>query len=302
MECKTVNGIKTYTVDKLISDTDMQKMKNKKVNPSQIKKIINDNADVYTNEGKLLLRFRKKQISKTIRDDFYDNVIQFATLPTNNRGSASGSKTKSVRSNPKIMTNVIGYFDTFSPKQKQLMKLQNIKISPIVRQTRFLVDYPEKYKKLIPLIKEVDESYKKYIPDNYKLQKKKANETFFKIDGTSFTTITTNVNFQTTIHKDTGDDAEGFGNLSVIEHGEYTGGETCFPQYGLGVNVRDGDILFMDVHEWHGNLPIKLKSKDAKRLAIVCYLRHGVWEKTRGKTQKFMIKHNKTVKNLRKDA
>ena len=71
------------------------------------------------------------------------------------------------------------------------------------------------------------------------------------------------------------------------------------PQYGIGVNVRTGDILFMDVHEWHGNLPIHLEEKDAKRLSVVCYLRHNIWEKTKNKTKKFMVEHNKTVRKLR---
>jgi hypothetical protein len=297
---KVINGIDTYTVSKVISDSEMLKQKNNYIKPSQIHLIIKKDADVYTEDGKLLLRFRKNKISKESRSMFYDNVIQFATLKTNNRGSASGSKTMDVKSNPKIMTNVIGYFDKFSPKQKQLMKQQDKHINISVRETRFLVDYPDKYKKLIPYIKEVDERYKEYIPDKYKIQKRKANQTFFKIDNTSFTTITTNVNFQTTIHKDTGDDAEGFGNLSIIEMGEYTGGETCFPQYGIGVDVRDGDVLFMDVHEWHGNLPMQMISENAKRLAVVCYLRHKVWELTKNKTRKFMIRHNKTIRGLRK--
>jgi hypothetical protein len=108
------------------------------------------------------------------------------------------------------------------------------------------------------------------------------------------------VNFQTTVHTDKGDDEEGFGNLAVIEKGKYTGGETCFPQYGLGVDVRTGDIIYMDVHQPHGNLPINLESKDAERLSIVCYLRKKIWEQTKGKTKKFMVKHNQTLKNIRK--
>jgi hypothetical protein len=131
-------------------------------------------------------------------------------------------------------------------------------------------------------------------------QKRKANQTFFKIANTSFTTVTTNINFQTTMHTDKGDDEEGFGNLTVIEDGKYTGGETCFPQYGIGVDVRTNDILFMDVHQIHGNLHIHFENKDVKRLSIVCYLRKNLWEKTKNKTKKFMIKHNQTLKNLRK--
>ena len=290
--------ITIYYVKKDISDEKIATYKNKHVSPSQIKLIINDDVDVYTEDNKLLLRFRKNKLSQKDTDEFYDNVIHFALTKTTNRGSASGSKKKNVRDNPKIMTNIIGYFDKFSPKQKFLMKTQKKNLLA-VRETRFVADYPEKYKKIIPLIKEIDKLYEKYIPENYSKQKRKADQTYFKISDTSFTTVTTNVNFKTTIHKDKGDDIEGFGNLVVIEKGKYTGGETCLPQYGIGVNVRTGDILFMDVHEWHGNLPIHLEEKDAKRLSIVCYLRHNIWEKTKNKTKKFMVEHNKTVRKLR---
>ena len=123
-------------------------------------------------------------------------------------------------------------------------------------------------------------------PEEYKLQRKKANETHFKIPNTSFTTVTTNVNYQTTTHTDKGDDDEGFGNLAVIERGKYTGGETCFPQYGVGVDVRNGDVLFMDVHQWHANTPIIEEKKEAEkpnkfkldysRLSVVSYLRKNM--------------------------
>jgi hypothetical protein len=291
-------NVTVYYVDKEITDEKMESYKNKKVTPTQIKLIINDNADVYSKEGILLLKFRKGKLPQNHINEFYDNVIDFASITTSNRGSATGSKKKNVYDNPKIMTNIIGYFDTFSPKQKMLMTRNNIKLIE-ARETRFNMDYPDKYKKLLPLVKDIDSLYKKNIPDKYLKQKKKANQIHFKIPDTSFTTITTNVNFQTTIHKDAGDDIDGFGNLSVIEKGKYTGGETCLPQYGIGVNVRTGDILFMDVHEWHGNLPIHLVDKDAVRLSIVCYLRYKVWLNTKNKSKKFMIKHNKTVKKLR---
>jgi hypothetical protein len=292
---KKKSNVTIYYVDKDSNDAKLDK----KINPKQIKTILNKDCDVYTKDGNLLLRFRKNKLNKKNIDEFYDNVIKFAVKTTTNRGSASGSKSKNNWDNPKIMTNIIGFFDTLSPRQKFILKQQGKKLTTTVRQCRFNMDYPEQYKKLIPLVKQIDEYYKQLIPDKYKLQRKKADQTPFKIDGTSFTTITTNVNFQTNIHTDKGDDIEGFGNLSVIEHGKYTGGETCFPQYGIGVDVRTGDVLFMDVHQPHGNLPIKLETPDAKRLSIVCYLRKNVWEKTKGKTKKFMIKHNNTLKNAR---
>ena len=294
------NGITVYYLDKDISDDKMDKLKNTFVKKEQINLIIDSDADVYDMSENLLIRFRKNKLSKNKINDFYENVIDFAKKnPSTNRGSASGSKNKNILDNPKIMSNVIGYIDSFSPKQKELMNKKNKRMSLNVRQTRFNADYPIKFKKLLPLVKEIDNYYKKYAPSYYKQQIKKANQTNFKIPGTSFTTITTNVNFQTSIHKDKGDDGDGIGNLSVIEQGKYKGGETCLPQYGVGVDVRTGDVLFINVHEWHGNLPICLE-KDAIRLSIVCYLRINVWKNTIGVTKKKMEKHNNDVLSLKK--
>jgi len=293
-------NITIYYVKKDYEDSKLSKVMNKKLKRSDIKDIIDHDADVYTEDGKLLLRFRKNKLNKETVEQFYENIINFAMKPTSNRGSASGSKSKNVYDNPKIMTNIIGYFDKLSPQHKFKFKQQGKPLPKItVRETRFLAEYPEKFKKLVPLIKEIDKYYEQYVPENYGKQKKKANQTPFHISDTAFTTVTTNVNYQTTVHTDKGDDAEGFGNLAVIEHGKYKGGETCFPQYGIGVDIRTNDIIYMDVHQPHGNLPLELESKDTKRLSIVCYLRKSIWDQTRGKTKKFMEKHNKTMKNLK---
>jgi hypothetical protein len=295
------DNVTIYYVDKNYDDNKLNKVLNKKLKREQIQNIIDDDADVYTKEGKLLLRFRKNKLKKENITNFYDNVISFAKKITANRGSASGSQSKNIYENPKIMTNILGYFDKFSPIQKLLSKKQGKTFPITVRETRFNMDYPEKFKKLTPLIKEIDQYYKQYTPEQYKHQRKKADQIPFKIAGTAFTTITTNVNFQTTVHTDRGDDTDGFGNLVVIEDGKYTGGETCFPQYGIGIDVRTGDVLYMDVHQPHGNLPIILQNKDAKRLSIVCYLRKNIWDQAKNKTKKFMMQHNKSVKNLRKN-
>jgi hypothetical protein len=167
-----------------------------------------------------------------------------------------------------------------------------------VRETAFVADHPDEFAKMVPFIEQIDRLYKKYLPEYYEKPYKKAKETHFKIADTSFTTITTNISFQTTLHKDKGDDEMGFGNLVVIEKGKYTGGETCLPQYGIGVDVREGDILLMDVHEWHANLPIQLE-KGAERMSVVCYLRRKLWERTRNKSRAFMKRHNRTVKSIK---
>lgn len=288
------NGIVILHVSKNITDEAMEKLKNKMITNKIIDNIITADTDVYTEDDKLLLKFRKNRLNKNYITKFYDNVISFASKSvSSNRGNSSGGRFK------KVYSNIIGYMDTFSPMQKFLIKKKNLSIKLQARECKFNCDYPEKYKQLIPLIQNIDFFYKKLLPTYYSAQVKKANQTHFKIPKTSFTTITTNVNYQTSTHKDKGDDKDGFGNLTVIEKGKYNGAETCFPQYGLGVDVRTGDILFMDVHEWHSNLPLIKVDKDAIRLSIVCYLRYNIWKSTSKITKKQAIKHNKTVKNIK---
>ena len=293
-------GVSVYTVAKDYDDEKMYKKLNTFIKPEHIKNIIRENADVYTEDGKLLLRFRKNKLNKENICDFYENIKDFAKNTSSNRGSATGSKNKNIGFNPKVMSNIFGYFDRWSPSQKVIFKKKHIKPMIDVRECRFNMDNPEKYKKTIPLIKDIDTYYEKLAPEQYKLQRRKANQTNFKIPGTCFTTVTTNINYQTSIHTDKGDDIEGMGNLVVIENGgKYTGGETCFPQYGIGVDIRTGDVLFMDVHQPHANLPIVKKSDDSIRLSIVCYLRKNVWLRSINKTVKFRERHNQTIKKMR---
>lgn len=297
---KKKGNITVYIVDKDYDDDKLDKVISKKLKKGQIKDIIDYDADVYTKDGKLLLKFRKNKLNKKNIDDFYDNVIDFAHSKTTTRGTASGMKTSNLAKNTAVMTNIFGFFDIISPRQRFILKQQGKTLKMNARECKFNMDNPEKYKKTLPLIKQIDEYYEKYAPENYKAQRKKANQTQFKIQGTSFTTVTTNVNFQIAVHTDKGDDDDGFGNLAVIERGKYKGGETCFPQYGVGVDVRNGDVLFMDVHQAHGNLPLELETKDAVRLSIVCYLRKKVWSNTKGKSKKVMRSHNNFIKNARK--
>jgi hypothetical protein len=294
------DGVTVHTVEKDFDDHVLSKKLDKFLKPEDIKDIIRTDTDVFTADGRLLLRFRKSKLNKEHQDAFYDNVIKFAKNVSGLRGSASGSKKKTLGQVNKVMSNIFGYFDRWTPSQKLIFKKLGKKPTINVRECRFNMDYPEQYKKTIPLIEDIDKWYSKLTPDHYDKQIKKARQTYFKIANTSFTTVTTNVNFQTGLHTDKGDDDEGFGNLAVIERGEYTGAETCFPQYGIGVDVRSGDILFMDVHQPHANLPIHKKTKDTIRLSIVCYLRKNVWLNSKNKTRKMVEQHNKTMKAMRK--
>ena len=293
--------LKIY-VNKIIGDYEIKDQSGKLVQKKFINQIINNDCDVYYKD-KLIARFRKKVIQKKEMDIFYNNVISFAKNTNYNRGELIGiEKGKRGKFTKKlgVKTNIIGYMDGFSPSQKIKMKNLQIKSPMTIRKSRFVTQYPDKWEKTLPFIKKINTLYKSLIPLKYKNQFNKARKIKFKIKGTAFTTVTTNVNVDTKIHKDKGDDEEGFGNLTVIEKGEYTGGETCIPQYGIGFNVRSGDILFMDVHEWHGNLPIQLKTPDAIRLSVVCYLRTNIFKQEMKFSKTDKSKHNAFLKKLTK--
>lgn len=292
--------MKEFYITKKYTDKQMENMANTFVSRSKIDHIIDENVDIYSDDGKLLAKFRKNVLSKNVLNQFYDATYNFTLKAiTANRGSATGSEQKNLSENPRVHSAILGYFNRWAPKQKIAFRNAGIRAPLEVRETRFSMEHPEQFKETFPLLRQINKKYKSLLPSYFQKQNKKAKSTLFKIPQTAFTTITTNINFQTAIHKDSGDDEEGFGNLVVIERGSYDGGETCLPQYGIGINVRQGDILFMDVHEWHGNLPIVKKNKDAVRLSVVCYLRTKVWDRTKRMTFKKKKKHLNTLRRIK---
>ena len=181
-------------------------------------------------------------------------------------------------------SNIAGYYDrpdrnNYNTKTKSQSKSQSKSLSvPMCRTTQFTKQEVEKWNDTIPLIKETDKLFKSLVPDRHKIQLKRAKLTpNFQIDNTAYSTITVNYNWRTASHRDSGDLDEGFGNLCVLEkaksgHPEcngFTGGYLGFPRFGVCVDVRQGDFLAMDVHQYHSNTDIKGDG----RLSVVCYLR-----------------------------
>lgn len=289
--------VKKYVLSPVLTAEQCEKKINTFLTPKDIPRILDDDADVFIQrdtdpEPKLLLRFRKGLLSAQKCTQFYDNVIDFANETSNNRGNVNGVDDKGkieAKDLPRVKTNIFGFFDGFPPRYKAKFKEKGFTTGLGVRPCSFNLTHPEKYQKCVPLVCEIDALYRKYAPEQYAKQRRKAIQIGqFRIPGTAFTTVTTNVNYQTAVHADKGDDQEGFGNLIVLERGHYEGGETCFPEFGFGVNVREGDFLLMDVHQPHANLPIRGNNgdEDYTRLSVVCYLRENIWKNVHNKTAK----------------
>lgn len=122
------------------------------------------------------------------------------------------------------------------------------------------------------LVKNISDIFKMTCPEIWNIQKAFVDRVHpsMVIDDTVFTTLTVNRNFRTAAHRDRGDFHSGLGNLAVFQdprHPEYTGGELLLPEYRIAFDVRQGDLLFVDVHQLHANNVISGKG----RISLVCY-------------------------------
>lgn len=314
-----VSGVKQVILEPKLSDDQIKAREGTYFSEKDADTIYDSDVDVYAKDpeapgGKrLLARLRKNVIPHDIVKLAWKNFYNAASA-SRNRGAAAGpidlksaywkkrkpteisghsarymenGKKSKMRVNNNVFSSVLGYFE-----QTPFMKLP-------CRLTSYTQKYFEQYKAGIPYIEEIDQLFKKLVPDRYEPQYKQAHANrAFQIANTAFSSVTMNRNFRTGLHMDDGDMRKGFGNLSVIERGRYHGGYTLFPRYKVGFDLRTGDFLAMDVHEWHCNTEMRETEEDKafnkklpavylnkmdtgtqgidkpySRLSFVCYLR-----------------------------
>ncbi len=316
--------MKTFVCPALKTDEEMNKSEGKWFDEKDLHIVIKEDCDVYRLKNgvkKLLFKFRKNVIDPELCELGFKNYKGLAK-PSRSRGAAAGpidpeavywkkrtladtakwrtkymndkdgeiTKSKMMVNNP-VASNALGYYEK-SPNHKLPC-----------RMTHYTTTSLKKYTAGLPFIQKIDSLYQELLPEEYGDQKQRAVlKEDFQILDTAFSTITINRNFRTALHKDAGD--YGFGNLSVLTYGKYSGGYTCFPQYGIGFDLQMGDFVVMDVHEFHCNTPIHELEEDKihndtlenifhrdnpetgtmglckkyARLSFVCYLREKLIE------------------------
>ena len=309
-----MQNIQKIIVKKIMSDEQIKNRQGEYFNESHYHTIVDDNCDVYSDTGKLLLKLRKKAINHNLGKQTVLALRTAAKKKHENRGAAAGELDR------KKMAKYIGELVTpgkfrtrFKSNHTGILSKQatsNLSPSNIIgffdrpdrnlkgkgsqcRLTAFNRDYPELWNHTAPFIQACDEQFKLLVPDRYAVQRKRAMEVpNFTIKNTAFSTVTINYSWRTALHRDKGDLVDGFGNIIVLEDhlnkNAYTGGYTGFPQYGIAANIRHGDFMAMNVHEWHCNTELKPVHKEIygkwkqneidngwhyNRLSLVCYLR-----------------------------
>jgi len=150
---------------------------------------------------------------------------------------------------------------------------------PYCRLTAYSLNNHSDFLNAIPYIQTVDSVFAEYMPARYAAQRAAIEQTdpHFYISGTVFTTVTVNMSWQTAVHTDKGDYRPRFGVLTCIRKGKYSGGYLVLPKYGVGVDMRTGGILLVNVHEWHGNTKLYPHGR-YERLSQVFYYREKMLE------------------------
>tara|TARA_R100001594_G_scaffold3197_3_gene12210 strand:+ start:8405 stop:9379 length:975 start_codon:yes stop_codon:yes gene_type:complete len=283
--------MKSIKLQPILNEKESNNLIGKFLTNKHIKHLIEEDTEVFKENGDLLCVLKKNAIPK--------NILENARIPfrksahkSNNRGSASGDIDKVYKIGDVIDGKIIGKING----SKYNPILNNGKISktsyslpvyssiigymdrypriPYCRTTAFSQAHFNEYQLCIPYIQTINTIFKKYAPNRYKIQKALADASSkdFIIKNTAFTTVTVNKNFQTAGHKDQGDLKEGFGNLGVISRGKYNGFITVLPKYGVGLDLKHGDVALFDVHEVHGNTEPE-KITYFERISVVCYYR-----------------------------
>lgn len=188
--------------------------------------------------------------SWTQNQTIYEILHELRSHTTNNRGMSSGSgvarSPSGKRYTPTTASTIIGAFDPNSYRR-------------YCRLTAWTGKNLPRWEELNPLLRAIGDLFAQHVPERYRAQVDQVRKTqpAWVIEGTPFTTVTVNNTYPTGMHTDKGDLDAGFSTLACLRRGgPYTGGVLLFPEYRVGVEMRDGDLLLMDAHEWHANTDI----------------------------------------------
>lgn len=227
--------------------------------------VATDESCFMRDDDSVIAILRKNVIPTELVDIAIKCYKRVGMTVSTNRGYASGMTTRG-KSHAKYdrgreaNSGIMGFID-------------NTNLRRPCRLTQFSRNHFETYSRGLPFIQCIDRCFASALPDAHARQLAEASKTEFHIPSTAFSTVTVNYNFRTSVHKDSGDYRDGFGNLVVCQRG-VEGGYILFPRYKLAIAADTGDFVAMDVHEYHCNSPIVLRDPaNGYRLSFVCYLR-----------------------------
>lgn len=263
-------------------------------------RLITEDTDAYDQEtGALLFKFRKDILpAHEVKAAW--GALRDAASVTFNRGMAAGT----VKPEELTETDMIGH-QALAPDGDDDIRLRVRKQdgtvsntiyakpvrsgivgyfgrtarNPYCRTTAYTMNNPERFRSAMPLFQSISQEFERLVPDRYAAQQAMIERTSpdFVIPKTVFTTVTVNKNWATAVHTDRGDLKEGFGVLAAFRAGvPFKGCFFCLPAWRVAIDMHNCDLLFADVHQWHGNTPFHGAPGLYERISLVLYYRENI--------------------------
>ena len=209
--------------------------------------------------GEFLCLWLRKEIKGSLQQEAF-RVLKHREIArpgsAAHRGIASGHG-----DDPKAGSSILGSFD------------RDGRYRPCTEKAAFNAKHPRLFKRLLPYVEKVDQLYEEYLPQIYNAQYLVALATWpeWLIGNSIFTTIQVNKGFRTHVHKDGNNLQSSVAPMTCFTNA--VGGELIFPKYRVAVPYGNGDVLFANVHEWHGNAPFHGNLDKTFRTTCVFYFR-----------------------------
>lgn len=265
-----------------VSDQAIRDLAGKVLGPADYDVLLTGPTFVRKPDGRPLCCYLPGVLTAHYTDEVYDVLHGLRGQRTDNRGNASGTR-RIRRGNEQggYMTRT----EAASVASTILGSVDPVGQTLYCRLTAWTGRNLPDWQKLHPLLQATAGYLAQYVPDRYAAQAAHAAKAHpeWIVPGTPFSTITVNNSYPTGTHTDKGDLDAGFSSISCYRRGTYTGGQLIFPQYRVAADLHHGDLILMDAHDWHGNVPIHCacgrqlngpcRTCAAERISVVAYCR-----------------------------
>jgi len=131
-----------------------------------------------------------------------------------------------------------------------------------------------RYLRQVEIERQITKIYARHLPKQYAVQKRyvDAIKEDWKNEGSVFSSGYGLKDQPCAVHVDKFDIPSGTGVITTT--GCFEGDEFCMPEFGIAFDLQPSDLLFCDVHRWHGNFP----RRSGSRTSQTFFVRKGMHE------------------------
>lgn len=276
--------------------------------------IVKNETMALKENGEILFILKKNNIKKENREKYKEVIAKVAKTKTKNRGTASGvAKVENFPPDAESLCDKNG-----EPlKNDRLVSVQYKRKDGTIcgrcqsnmvrcgcagyfdavgglpcRMVGWSANNLKKHQILEELCDEIAKGHEEYEPASFYYQKEIADKSKnYLMGGSPYSTLTLNYDFRTASHIDKGDLIGSRSTITIFEEipNNYEGCYLGFPEYKIAVDLRDGDTLIFDAHEYHANTEMRVltdklaydevnKQHHGGRMSVVAYLRNRLSE------------------------